>query len=59
MVCWLSHLERPNSVQLLWVQIPLRASFYIYFREPVSGEHDIFQLIPLHSLDSVLKTSIK
>ena len=45
---WLEHL---NGIQWSWVQIPVRPTFYTYFKESVSGEYHIDQLIPLHSCD--------
>ena len=55
----LSRLERLNGIQWSWVQISLRPTFYSYFKEPVSGEYHIYQLISLHSCDYLQKTSIK
>ena len=45
---WLEHL---NGIQWSWVQIPVRPTFYTYFKESVSGEYHVDQLIPLHSCD--------
>ena len=38
-VSWLEHM---NQIQLLWVQIPLRQTFYSYFKESFSGEYRIY-----------------
>ena len=59
MVWQLSLLECLKGIQWSWVQIPIRPSFYSYFKESVSGEYHIYQLIPLHSCDYLQKTSIK
>ena len=42
-----------------WVQVPLRPTFYSYFKESFSGEYHMYQLIPLHSCDYLNKISIK
>ena len=55
----LSRLEDVNIIQWSWVQIPLRPSFYSYFKEPVSGQNHIYLLIPLHSCDYLQKIYIK
>ena len=44
----LSRLERLNEIQWSRVQISLKPNFYSYFKESVSGEYHMFQLIPLH-----------
>ena len=31
-----------NGIQWFWVQIPLRPTFYSYFKESVSGEYHIY-----------------
>ena len=38
----LIRLERLNGIQRLWVQIPLRPTFYSYFKESFSGEYHIY-----------------
>ena len=48
-----------NGIQWSWIQIPLRPTFYSNFRESVSDEYHMYQLIPLHSCDYLNKTSIK
>ena len=55
----MSRLERLNGIQWSWVQIPLRPTFYSYFKESFSGEYHVYQLIPLHSCDYLNKISIK
>ena len=47
------------GIQWSWVQIPLRPTFYSYFKESISGEYHMYQLIPLRSCDYLQKTSIK
>ena len=54
-----SRLQRLNRIQWLWVQIPLRLTFYSYFKESCSGEYHMYQVIPLDSCDSLYKISIK
>ena len=36
-----SRLKHLHGIQWLWVQIPLRPTFYSYFKESFSGEHHI------------------
>ena len=48
-----------NGIQWSWVEIRHRRTFSSYFKESVSGEYHIYQLIPLHSCDYLKKTSIK
>ena len=48
-----------NGIWWLWVQIPLRPTFYSYFKESFSGEYHIYQFISLHSCDYLMKISIK
>ena len=50
---------RLNGIQWSWVQIPLRPTFYSYFKESVSSEYHMYQLILLHSCAYLQKTSIK
>ena len=52
-------LEHLKGIQWSWVQIPLWPSFYSYFKEFVSGEYHMYQLISLHSCDYLQKTSMK
>ena len=52
-------IERLNGIQWLWVQILLRPTFYSYFKESISGDYHMYQLIPLHSCDYLQNTSIK
>ena len=59
MACWLSRLERLNGIQWTWVQIPLMPTFFSYFNESFSDEYHMYQLIQLHSLDYLNKTSIE
>ena len=47
------------NVRWLWVQIPLRPTFYSYFKESFSDEYHMCQLIPLHSCDYPNKNSMK
>ena len=42
-------VERLSRIQWSRVQIPLRPTFYSYFKESVNGEYNMYQLIPLHS----------
>ena len=42
MAWWLSGLEHLNGIQWPWVQIPLRPTFYSYFKESFSGEYHIY-----------------
>ena len=42
-----SQLKRLNGIQWSWVQIPLRPTFYSYFKESFSGEYHIFYFIVL------------
>ena len=42
-----------------WVQIPLRPTFYSYFKESFSYEFYMYQFIPLHLCDYLKKISIK
>ena len=39
-ISWLEHLI---GIQWLWVQIPLRQTFYSYFKESFSGEYHMYQ----------------
>ena len=55
----LCQLECLNGIQWSWVQLPLESTFYSYFKESVSGEYHMYQLMPLHSCDYLQKTSIK
>ena len=48
-----------NGIQWSWVQIPLRPTFYSYFKESFSDEYHMYQLIPLHSCDYLKKNSMK
>ena len=48
-----------DRIQWSWVQIPLRPTFYSYFKESISGEYNMYQFIPLHSCDYLKKNSIK
>ena len=41
------------------VNIPLRPTFYSYFKQSFSGEYHMYQLIPLHSCDYLNRISIK
>ena len=50
---------KKNGIQWSWVQIPLRPTFYSYFKESFSGEYNVYQFIPLHPCDYVKKKSIK
>ena len=54
-----SRLERLNGIQWSWVKIPLRPTFYSYFKESSSGEYHMYQLITLHSCDYLKKLSMK
>ena len=56
---YLSRLEHLNGIEWLWVQNPLRPTFYSYFKDFVIDENHMNQLIPLHSCDYVQKTLIK
>ena len=49
-------MQRLNGIQWSWVQIPLRQTFYSYFKE---YEYYMYQLIPPHSCDYLKKTSIE
>ena len=53
------YIEHLNGIQWSWVQIPLRPTFYSYFKESFSDEYHMYQLIPLHSCDYLNKISIK
>ena len=55
----LEQLECLNEIQWSWVQIPLRLTFFSYFKEFSSGEYHMYQVIPLHSCDYLYKVSIK
>ena len=44
----LSWLERLNRIQWLWVQIPLRPTFYGYFKESFSGEYHLYIYIYIY-----------
>ena len=54
----ISRLERLNGIQWLWIQIPLRPTFYSYFKQS-SVVNTIYQFIPLHLWDYLMKISIK
>ena len=43
----------------MWVQNALKQALYSYFKESVSGEYHMYQLILLHSCDYLQKTSVK
>ena len=55
----LSRLECLNGIQWSWGQIPLRPTFYSYFKESFGDEYHMYQLIPLHSCDYLNKNSMK
>ena len=38
----LSRLERLNGIQWSWAQIPLRPTFYSYFKESFNGEYHMY-----------------
>ena len=59
MVWYLGPLKRLNGIQWSWVQMLLRPTFYSYFKESISAEYHMYQLISLHSCDYLQKTSIK
>ena len=59
MAWYLSWLERLNGIQWSWIQIPLRPTFYGYFKEFVSGEYHMYQVIPLHWCHYLQRTSLK
>ena len=59
MASLLSRLDHLNGVHRLQGQILLRPTFYNYFRESVSGEYHMYQIVLLHSCDYLEKTSIK
>ena len=42
MAWYLSRLESLYGIQWSWVQIPLRPTFYSYFKESVSGEYHTY-----------------
>ena len=48
-----------HGIQWSWVQIPLRPTFYGYFKESFSGDYYMYQVIPLQSCDYLYKVSIK
>ena len=51
---------RPETgIQWSCVQIPLRPTFYRYFKKSVSSEYHMYQLIPLRSCHYLKKISIK
>ena len=43
-----SQLERLKKIKWSWVPMPLKATFYSYFQESLSGEYHVLQLTPLH-----------
>ena len=47
------------TYSLTYILIPLRPTFYRYFKESFSGEYHMYQLIPLHSCDYLNRLSIK
>ena len=58
---WTPYIDKvlKLKIQWSWVQIPLRPTFYSYFKESVRGEYHMYQVIPLHTCDYLQKTSIK
>ena len=52
---YLSWLERLNGIQWLRVQIPLRPTFYSYFKESFSGEYHIYRKTCLSCLKFAVK----
>ena len=44
---------------LIFKIIPLRPTFYSYFKESFSDEYQMYQFIPLHSCDYLNKNSMK
>ena len=52
-------LEQLYKVGSEWVQIPLRPTFYSYFKESFRGEYHMYWLISLHSRDYLKKIWIK
>ena len=54
-----SVIQHLNGIQWSWVQIPLRPTFYSFFKESDSGEYHMYEPIPLHSRGYLHKTSIK
>ena len=44
-----SRLERLNGIQWSCVQIPLRPTFYSYFKESFSGEYHIYVYVRQNS----------
>ena len=55
---WSLTLNIAQSVETV-VQIPIKSTFYSYFREFFSGEYHIYQFIPLHSCYYLKNISIK
>ena len=41
-IWFLNRLERYNGIQWSWVQIPLRPTFYRYFKVSFSGEYHVY-----------------
>ena len=58
MAWWLIQLESLTRVWWLPVPIPVSPTFYRYFRESVSGQDHVCQLIQQHSCDYLRKTSV-
>ena len=50
LIAQLVRVSEQNSV-VVGVRIPLRPTFYSYFKESFSGEYQQYQFIPLHSCD--------
>ena len=46
-------LERLNGIQWSWVQIPLRPTFYSYFKESFSDEYHIYIHTPQGNINTV------
>ena len=59
MAWYQSRLQHLNRIQWCCFQIQLRPTFYSYFKESVSSEYHMYQLILLHSCAYLQKTSIK
>ena len=54
-----NRLERPNGIQLLWVCIPLRPTFYGDLKQSFSSEYHMYHFITLHSCHYLKKIEIE
>ena len=59
MPSYLCQLECLNGIKFSSPQIPLKLTFYSYFKQSFSGEYHEYQLIPLQSYNYFNKVTIK